>query len=135
MVAAAQAVCHTDRPALVSTARPSYDGAMATEFVSESIRPRAGSFDASAMGRGEPGLPSAFQWRDAWYDVIECRTYWKETSSEGARAGGDVYLRRHCYELDMSDGSVWTVYCVRQPPRSGSPKALWYLYTIERGRE
>jgi hypothetical protein len=105
---------------------------VATEFVSESIRPRPASFDAPAMGRGEPGLPGGFQWRDAWYDVVERLDQWKKTSSEGGRAGGDVYLRRHYYRLGMSDGSVWTVYCVRQPPKTGSPKALWYLYTIER---
>jgi len=102
-----------------------------TEFVSEPIRPRAASFDTAAMGRGEPGLPVAFEWRGTWYEVLERVAQWKESAPEGGKTGGEVYLRRHCYKLRMSDGSTWTVYCVRQPPRSGSPKALWYLYTVE----
>ena len=101
-----------------------------TEFVSESIRPRAGSFDAAAMGRGEPGLPDAFEWRGTWYEVVERLAQWKETAPEGGKPGGEVYLRRHCYRLGMSDGSMWTVYCLRQPP-----KRRWFLYSVERTRE
>ncbi|MEK7755897.1 MAG: hypothetical protein AAB385_01665, partial [Planctomycetota bacterium] len=54
-----------------------------------------------------------------------------ESSREGARAGGELYLRRHCFRLRMSDDTIWTVYCTRQAPRSGDPKKRWFLYTIE----
>ena len=44
---------------------------MGEEFVSELIRPVAGSFDVGGMARGEPGLPSRFMWRDKEYAVAE----------------------------------------------------------------
>ena len=99
-------------------------------FVSEQIQPVGESIDASAMARGEPGLPACFQWRDETYEVVSVVRQWKAAAAEGGRPGGEVYLRRHYYEIQMSDGSVWTVYLVRQTPKSGSPKARWFLYTI-----
>jgi hypothetical protein len=102
------------------------------EFVSEPIQPRTGGFDAAAMARGEPGLPTGFRWRDQWYEVVERLESWKETSPEGGRAGGEVYLRRHAYKLRMSDGSVWTVYFLRQTPKSGSPRRRWFVLSVER---
>lgn len=101
-----------------------------TELISESIRPRAGTADARAMGRGEPGLPRGFEWRGHDVDVLEVMEAWKESSREGSRAGGSLYLRRHCYKLRMGDGSVWTVYCTRQAARSGDPKRRWFLYSV-----
>jgi hypothetical protein len=106
---------------------------MAVEFVSEAITPQ-GRKDAGAMARGEPGLPERFRWRDTDYAICAVTARWKDTSAEGGRAGGDVYLRRHYYELAMDDGSRWTVYCTRQTPKSGSPKARWYLYQRQAAR-
>jgi hypothetical protein len=40
-------------------------------FVSEAVTPEAGSFDAAAMSRGEPGLPRAFTWRGRRFEVAE----------------------------------------------------------------
>ena len=101
------------------------------EFVSENIVPHPGAFDARAMGRGEPGLPRGFTWRGASYAVVETLAQWKHSTREGGRAQGELYLRRHYYKLRMSDESTWTVYFVRQSPKSGSPKRRWFLYTIE----
>jgi len=101
------------------------------ELISEPITPHPGTSDTSRMGRGEPGLPSGFVWRETSRDVLEELEAWKESSREGARAGGELYLRRHCFRLRMSDGMIWTVYCTRQAPRSGDPKKRWFLYTIE----
>ncbi len=101
------------------------------ELISEPITPTAGTSDTAAMGRGEPGLPSGFTWKERELSVAEVISVWKHSSREGARAGGDVYLRRHYYKLRMSDDSVWTVYFVRQTPKSGNPKRRWFLYTIE----
>ena len=98
------------------------------ELISESITPDAGTFDPSRMGRGEPGLPRGFTWRGESVAVIDELGAWKQSSREGGGAG-DLYLRRHYYKLRMSDGSVWTVYFVRQTPRSGNAKNRWFLYT------
>ncbi len=101
------------------------------EFVGESITPHAGTFDTSRMARGEPGLPTGFVWRGRSVNVIEELSAWKESSREGGRATGELYLRRHYFKLRMSDGSIWTVSFLRQAPRSGNPKKRWFLYTLE----
>jgi hypothetical protein len=85
------------------------------------------------MGRGEPGLPSGFTWRGNSVTIVERLETWKHSSREGGGAG-DLYLRRHYYKLRMSDGSIWTVYFVRQTPRTGSPKNRWFLYTIAKDK-
>ena len=103
-----------------------------TEFVSEPIKPCKGRFDAPAMARGEPGLPSGFQLRDVSYNIVQRIEQWKHSERESGRARGELYLRRHYYKLRMSDESVWTVYFTRQPLSSGSVKDRWFLYTIER---
>ena len=100
------------------------------ELISESITPDAGTFDPSRMGRGEPGLPRGFTWRDESMAVIDELGAWKQSSREGGGAG-DLYLRRHYYKLRMSDASVWTVYFVRQTTRAGNRKKRWFLYTRE----
>ncbi len=101
------------------------------EFISDCITPHKGHFDTTAMARGEPGLPSGFTWRGVSYDVIERLKAWKHSERESGRAGGELYLRRHYYQLRMSDGSLWTVYFVRQPAKSGSAKRRWFLYTMD----
>ena len=103
-----------------------------SEFVSEAITPDSASFDLSAMGRGEPGLPGAFRWRGVTYDVVDRLEQWKQSAREGGKRGGELYLRRHYYRLRMSDGAVWTVYFVRQTPKSGSAKQRWFLHTVDR---
>lgn len=102
------------------------------EWVSEPLFPRTESFDAAAMSRGEPGLPLGFTWRDHDYVVMETLSAWKESSPEGGRAAGQVYLRRHYFNIRMSSGDLWTVYFVRQNPRTGNPRMRWFLYTVER---
>jgi len=102
-----------------------------SELISEPLTPHANTFDTARMGRGEPGIPSGFVWREKSVKVTELIGSWKHSSREGARAGGDLYLRRHYYRLRMSDGTVWTVYFVRQAPKSGSAKIRWFLYTVD----
>lgn len=102
------------------------------EFVSEAITPESAAFDAGAMGRGEPGLPLGFTCRGEPNRVAECLGRWKQSEREKGRAGGELYLRRHYWRLRMEDRSIWTVYFLRQSPRSGSPKKRWFLYSIER---
>lgn len=104
-----------------------------SELISEPITPHAGTFDTTAMARGEPGLPTGFTWRDKSYEIVECVRAWKESSREGSHAQGELYLRRHCYELRMDDCSRWTVYCTRQTPKTGNPKQRWFLFTLVSG--
>ncbi len=109
-----------------------HEPAMA-EFVSEPITPLAGGFDTKRMGRGVPGLPQGFQWRGEALKVVEELRVWKESTREGGRPGGELYLRRHYYRIRMSNKSIWTVYFVRQGPRQGNPKNRWFLYTRDEG--
>ena len=52
------------------------------EFVSEPITPAAGTGDITAMGRGEPGLPTRFTWRDREYAITAVLKAWKTSSPE-----------------------------------------------------
>lgn len=103
------------------------------EFVSEAIRPAGGGFDTAAMGRGEPGLPKAFVWRDRTYVIETCVARWKESQRTGGPTDGQTYLRRHCYRLRMDDGAEWRVYFTRQSNRSGSARTRWFLLSIAAG--
>jgi hypothetical protein len=98
-------------------------------MVSEPIDPEAGSFDAGAMAAGVPGLPTAFVWHGSSRRVIACRRAWKSLRPEAS--GGELYLRRHYYELEMEDGARWVVYCLRQPSTAKGGRQRWYLYTAE----
>lgn len=102
------------------------------EFVSEPITPQAGTFDATPMAAGLPGLPSGFDWRGAPFEIVERLDAWKQSGPEKGRADGERYLRRHCFRLRMSDGAIWTVYFTRQPSQGGSGKTRWFLYSVER---
>ncbi|MEK6674419.1 MAG: DUF6504 family protein [Planctomycetota bacterium] len=101
------------------------------ELVSELIQPQGGGFNTLRMGRGEPGLPQAFTWRGRAYTILHELQAWKESSPEGGHTGGELYLRRHYYKLRMSDGTNWTVYFLRQTPRTGQSRHRWYLYSVE----
>lgn len=100
------------------------------EFISEPITPTPGSFDAAAMSRGEPGLPRQFTWRGAQYTVAAILRAWKSSAREGGV--GELYLRRHWYTIQTTDGHRMTLYCERQTKNPKKPKARWWLYTVER---
>lgn len=105
------------------------------ELISEPIYSDNATFDTVAMARGEPGLPRSFVWRKRSYEIIAVVKKWKTSEREGG--SGELYLRRHYFRLKMDDGSHWTVYFVRQAPRSGNAKSRisrisrWFLYTVE----
>ncbi len=105
---------------------------MSSEFVSEPLVPIAGTFDAAAMSTGVPGLPRGFTWRDETYEIASVIESWKESSREGGHAQGELYLRRHCWRLRMSDGSTWAIYCLRQTRYGAAAKRRWFLLEIER---
>jgi hypothetical protein len=98
------------------------------EFVSEAIEPMTGTFEAAAMARAEPGLPTGFRWRDHESRIVELLAVRKQSGPEIGRLHGERYLRRHCYVLRMADGSIWHVYFVRHTPQGASPRRRWFLY-------
>lgn len=104
---------------------------MSEEFVSEPIKPVAGTFDATGMTRAEPGFPERFVWREEEYALAEVLEVWKESGP--CRSGGsEQYLRKHWYKIRTQDGLEMTLYFERQARSKGQNKARWWLYTINR---
>jgi len=96
------------------------------EFVSEPITPEVGTFDTAAMSRGEPGLPRHFTWRGQAYEAVELLRTWKTSTPER----GEMYLRRHWFEVRTNTGARMTIYCERQTKRPKQPKQRWWVYSI-----
>jgi hypothetical protein len=102
---------------------------MDEEFISEPIKPVAGTFETAAMTRGEPGLPGRFVWRDTEYAVAEVLETWKETGP--CKSGSpEIYLRKHWYKIRTTDNLIMKLYFERQPRSKGQCKTRWWLYTI-----
>lgn len=99
-------------------------------LISEEVTPAEASVDARAMSRGEPGLPAQFTWRGRRFGVAEVLRTWKSASPEGGRAGANMYVRRHYYEVRCCSGEVMTLYCERQPQSRARAKCRWWLYTL-----
>ncbi len=102
-------------------------------FVCEPIKP-AGVFDASRMARGEPGLPTAFEWRDDTYRVAQVLESWKSTGP-CTHGSGEVYLRKHWYRVLVDDGSSWVIYFDRKARSRAQAHVRWHLYTRRGGAE
>jgi hypothetical protein len=66
------------------------------------------------MARGGPGLPRRFIWRGRQFEV------------EAVLA-----TRRPLGPCTSGSGETMTVYFDRQARRGHSPKARWWLYTME----
>ena len=94
-------------------------------FVSEKISPVPGSADLSALARGEPGVPTAFVWRDQRYDVA--RTI--EKRKDMGQDRGDTYVRRHYYDIETTDALRMTIYFDRNPT-DRRKRRQWWLYTF-----
>lgn len=98
------------------------------QFVSEPIEPIGARRDAAAMVRGEPGLPDGFAWRGAEFRIAEVISRAKGLQEDM----GEIYVRRHTFDLRMDDGAIWEVYFLRQAPkgvRRGAKPARWFLKT------
>jgi phosphoribosylglycinamide formyltransferase-1 len=97
-------------------------------FVSEPIHPAGSSYDTRRMASGEPGLPSAFEWRGRQVLVAGVLRTWKDTGP--CRHGsGERYVRRHWYEVQTGSDGVMTLYFERQPPRKRGA-ARWWLFSV-----
>ena len=102
---------------------------MRGQFVSEPIRPDAGTFDTARMAAGEPGLPRRFRWRDRTWQVERVLRTWRETGP--CRHGsGEAYVRKHWFEVQVDTGEVLTLYFERTPRRGGC-RARWWLYSLK----
>lgn len=104
---------------------------MAEEFVSEAIRPVAGTFDPAPMTRGEPGLPRRFVWRDKEYTLAAVLEAWKE-DGPCRHGSGEMYLRKHWFKILTEQGPQMTICFERQARSKRQSKARWWLYTIDR---
>lgn len=96
-------------------------------FVSEPITPEAGSGAVDSMARGEPGLPRAFSWRGQRFEVAQVLEQGKSRGEDR----GDVYVRKHWYDLETTSGIRMRVYFDRNPGRSGSKESRWWVYWVE----
>jgi hypothetical protein len=96
------------------------------EFVSEPIDPLPGTFDTTAMARGEAGLPREFDWRGIRHTVLRVLSTWKSSTPDR----GEMYLRRHWFEVETTSGTRMTLYCERQVSRPKKAKSRWFLYTL-----
>ncbi len=105
------------------------DKDMEEEFVSEPIKPVAGTFDPASMTRGEPGLPGRFVWRDKEYAVANVLETWKESGP--CKSGSpERYLRKHWFKIRTESGLGMTMYFERQARTKRQNKKRWWLYTI-----
>lgn len=94
-------------------------------FISEAITPDAGTFDLSAMARGEPGLPTGFTWQNRHYAIVDVMLSWKSNGRHGEAAG---YLRRHWFKVRTDTNEVMTLYCLRQ---AKDKRKRWWIYSLE----
>lgn len=103
---------------------------MEDKFISEAIEPVEGTFDTAAMSRGEPGLPKRFMWRKTEYTVANVLKQWKE-SGPCRSHGSEIYLRKHWYRIQCTNGAEMTLYFQRQPRSKQQNKKRWWLYTTK----
>ena len=101
---------------------------MKERFIGEALKPVAGTFDASRMSCGEPGLPREFIWRGRSIRIVDVRGCWKETGP--CRHGSaERYVRKHWYEVVTAANGIMKIYFERQP-RGGRKCARWWLFTV-----
>jgi len=104
---------------------------MPSEFISEAIKPVTATFDTSRMKAGEPGLPREFVWRGQKYIVKDVVRSWRKTGP-CSHGSGEMYVRRHFYEVVTDSGEKMTIYFDHNPLK-GKPKAArWWLLSINR---
>lgn len=95
--------------------------------VLEAIHPHPGTFDASTMARGEPGLPRRFDWRGRTYEVAEVLGTARETENASGLPN-DAYVRRHAFRVRTATGEIMVLSALRGTAR-GAPR--WTLRSLE----
>ena len=103
---------------------------MTDRFISEAIKPVAATCDTSRMALGEPGLPGKFLWHDRTVRVGALRRAWRDTGP-CHHGSGEMYLRKHWFEIDTGAGEIMKIYFQRQPGRgSKAGTGRWWLYSV-----
>jgi hypothetical protein len=93
-------------------------------FVSEAIAPFGSLFDATGLLAGAPALPSTFSWRADVLEISAVVRVWRSTKTDR----GDVYLKRHWYEVSLADSRTAVIYFDRGAKRGA---ARWWLYSLD----
>jgi hypothetical protein len=100
-------------------------------FISEPIKPKAGSFNTARMAQGGPGVPEAFEWRGRMIAVDAVVKSW-HTTGPCTHGSGEQYVRRHYFEVRTAEG-LMKIYFDRQP-KAGPKAPRWWLLSIEPGQ-
>ena len=98
-------------------------------LISEALKPSGTSFDTSTMALGEPGLPTAFLWRNETLEIDKPLEAWKETGR--CKSGKEQYTRKHWYTLRTRCGKTIKVYFERKARSVKQAKLRWWLYSIK----
>jgi hypothetical protein len=93
------------------------------EFIGRPIAPTGAELFTPATG-SEPPLPRAFLWDGRTLVVTAVLRKWRSSRTDR----GDLYLKRHWFELQTECGLKAEVYYDRES-RRGRPK--WWLYAVE----
>jgi phosphoribosylglycinamide formyltransferase-1 len=101
-------------------------------FVSETIEPLEGGFDAARMAMGEPGVPRFFRWRKEVWEVVQVLDGARQFG-DCAHGSGERYVRRHVYRCRMAHGPVFRLAFQRSFGRGHfARKGRWRLVEIEK---
>lgn len=102
------------------------------EFISEPIKPVAGTYDTGKMASGEPGFPAAFSWRGKAYHLKKIISQWRK-ATPCQHGSGEMYVRKHFFKIETESGDIMTLYFDRQVPRGGKAHdARWWLLSKEK---
>ncbi|KPJ73586.1 hypothetical protein AMJ52_03450 [candidate division TA06 bacterium DG_78] len=102
---------------------------MKENFISDQIKPLAGTFDTIGIAKGEPRLPKRFIWINTEYTVDSVLKKWKEVSP--CKSGGkERYVRKHWFLIKTTDGCVMKIYFERTAKSRTNWKLRWWLYSI-----
>ena len=106
----------------------------AERFVSEAVKPAAGTFNAYSMAAGAPGLPSAFVWRGRSFRVETVIKTW-HTTGRCSHGSPEMYVRKHWFDVLTDTGCVMRLYFERHARRGKDPAGeRWVLFSV-RGEE
>ncbi len=97
-------------------------------FVSDPLKPVVGTADLNAMAAGSPALPREFTWRGKPLRISKVNRFWRETGP-CKHGGGEVYARKHWFEVETESGQLAQIYFERQP-RGGNKTKRWWLFSI-----
>ncbi len=100
-----------------------------SSFVSESITPVYEERVGRAVVPGEPLLPSRFIWRKQKIEVTSVLATWKE-DGPCKHGSGELYLRKHWYRIQTSDGREMEIYFERQARSAKQSRKRWWLFSV-----